>query len=103
MLKEFENHISLILCFAQYFLKTFIAILKHCELKNLPKAWLDSLSKGSNSSSELAMRPDELSLVRWTAHCQIWAVPSPEDVKTSSCNQDETSLMTPLISSPLFP
>ena len=43
------------------------------------------------------MRPEELSLVRWTAHCQICAVPSPEDVKTSSCNQDETSLMTPLI------
>ena len=51
--------------------------------KSLPNAWL-SLSRGSSSSSDEAIRPDELSLVRWTAHCQMCAVPSPEAVNTNS-------------------
>ena len=50
----------------------------------LPKAWLLSLSRGSSSSSDEAILPEELSLVRWTAHCHMWAVPSPEAVNTSS-------------------
>lgn len=41
-------------------------------------------SPSTSSSSEEATRPEKLSLLMWTAHCQMWAVPSPLAVNTSS-------------------
>ena len=36
------------------------------------------------SEDGIIIRPEELSLCKCTAHCQIWTDPSPDAVKTSS-------------------